>query len=89
MLARPADDIEASPLTWLDQLAMPLTLCWGAGDTDRVRRANAQAVARLAGSPRRVASAIWPTDHFGTHLALRDPDHPWYDLLDDMRKATE
>ncbi len=85
VLADPSQDAEASPLLLLDALAMPLLLTWGTRDTPRVQRANTAASAHLAGSD--LLSVCTPeADHFETHLGLRDSAHPWYGMLDQIRK---
>ncbi|MGX1309160.1 arylformamidase [Amorphus suaedae] len=88
VLASPDQDAEASPLLWLDRLAMPLLLTWGLRDSERVRRSNAEAAERLTalGLPHR--TRLEDTDHFGTHLALIDPAHGWYRDLARMREET-
>lgn len=85
-LADPADDRDASPLTWLDRLDMPLFLAWGDRDMPRVRSSNAEALERLAELGKPVHHEVYPTDHFETHLALLDPGHSWYAGLTALRK---
>ncbi|QPM90258.1 alpha/beta hydrolase [Pseudooceanicola algae] len=88
ILSDPRDDRAASPLSWVEGRKTAMFLSWGAQDTDRVCRANLAARDRLDASPLPGRSLTMEADHFGTHLALRDPSHPWYDILDDIRKAT-
>ena len=88
VLDRPGDDRVASPLNWLAQLQMPLALTWGERDTERVQRGNEAAARILETCAQPTWTQRYPQDHFGTHLMLRDPAHPWYDTLDAMRKGT-
>lgn len=88
VLADPAADREASPLTFIRGPRVPLFLAWGAGDSERVRRSNSEARAILEADGRDARFRIYPEDHFGTHLALRDPAHDWYAVLNEMRRTT-
>lgn len=87
VLTRPEDDREASPLSWLRKDSVPLFLTWGERDSERVRRSNAEAERILTGLGVTARYRIYPEDHFGTHLALRDPAHDWYAGLCAMRQA--
>ena len=87
VLAEPAQDAEASPLTHLAELAVPLLLMWGSRDTPRVRRANAAAVECLEGSAL-LRHLVPDADHFETHLGLRGGRHPWYAALAGIRRGT-
>lgn len=87
VLADPAQDAEASPLLALDRLAVPTHFCWGARDSDRVRNANGEARARLAGTPSRATFEGLDADHFGTQPTLIDPRHRWYTHLQSMRSS--
>lgn len=89
VLARPEDDGVASPLSWLADNDLPLFLSWGSADSDRVQRANRAARMVLEGAPTPARFLEMDQDHFGTHLALRDAQHPWYDIFDDMRRLTK
>ncbi len=82
VLARPEDDVAASPISWVSQASIPLVLAWGENDTERVRHSNELMARQL-----RDAGAACEThcyeglDHFATHLALADPSHPWFQTL--------
>ncbi|MFT8243035.1 alpha/beta hydrolase [Roseomonas sp. BN140053] len=79
ILTRPEDDAEASPVHWAAQASVPFFLAWGEHDTERVRRSNLLMAERLRAAGLPHGTACYPgLDHFGTHLALRDPSHPWY-----------
>jgi arylformamidase len=87
VLQSPEDDRDASPVNWLHQLTMPLAAAWGEQDTERVQRSNTAVQQALSGGAQPCRFTTFPEDHFGTHLMLRDPNHPWYDTFDDMRKG--
>ncbi|UFN49684.1 alpha/beta hydrolase fold domain-containing protein [Roseomonas sp. OT10] len=89
VLADPAEDAASSPLRLADRLRVPLHLSWGASDTPRVLRSNPAMAEALRGTPwLRGAEAGAGLDHFGTHLALRDPSHPWFGALRRMIEET-
>lgn len=76
------DDAPLSPLCWTAGNRIPMHLGWGAQDSDRVQRSNRRTAALLALQPGGVSTHEMPLlDHFGTHLALRDPQAPWYGAL--------
>jgi acetyl esterase/lipase len=85
VLARAEEDAEASPLHWAARARIPFHLAWGARDTDRVRRSNQHMAAELEQAGQLLsADCHEELDHFGTHLVLRDPGHPWYARLRSM-----
>lgn len=88
VLADPADDAAASPLSVIGNGRAPLFLAWGAADSERVRRSNGQAREILEAAGADARFRIYPEDHFGTHLALQDPGHDWYAVLNEMRRTT-
>ena len=85
VLERPSDDHDASPLTWLRAGTLPLFLSWGERDSARVRRSNLQARDMLQALPGKALFREYPEDHFGTHLALKDPRHDWYAAFNMLR----
>jgi len=87
VLARPEDDRDASPLNWLRAGTLPLFLSWGERDSERVRRSNIQARDILQSLPGLALFREYPEDHFGTHLALKDPHHDWYAAFNAFRKT--
>ncbi|WP_371158062.1 alpha/beta hydrolase [Jannaschia sp. 2305UL9-9] len=86
LLADPADDKDASPMNWLENLDMPLFLSWGDRDMPRVRSSNPEALAKLEAAGKPATHAVYPTDHFETHQQLIDPDHDWYASVTRLRK---
>lgn len=87
VLDAPADDWEASPLAWIDQIALPMHFTWGKRDSARVRASNDKARQLLQSRPEVASFAEDDTDHFGTHLALIDPAHRWYGVLKQLRES--
>lgn len=88
LLARDSDDLDASPLTHAATPMSPLHVVMGESDFDRIRRTTVEMVTRLDALGRPVTLDEWPAhDHFDTHLALRDPDHPWFTRLRDIFDA--
>jgi acetyl esterase/lipase len=86
VLHHPSQDRAASPLSWLDAAGVPTLLMWGGRDTERVRRSNEDAVARLAERRKPCLARCYPElDHFQTQLALGDPAHDWYRALRELR----
>lgn len=82
LLSDPQDDLAASPITHAANPLPPLHVVVGAEDFPRIRRTTAEMVARLQAAGRQVSTEDWSgNDHFDTHLALRDPAHPWFARL--------
>jgi acetyl esterase/lipase len=85
LLARPEDDLVASPVNHLDRGAPPFHIVYGERDYAWVRRTGREMVEAMRRRRYGVHVEEWVgADHFETHLALRDPRHPWYETL---RKA--
>ena len=85
VLQHPQDDVSSSPVSFAAVSKMPIVLAWGSADTERVLRSNELMAWLLdkAGAPFEVLR-FEGADHFQTHLALADPDHPWYAALKRM-----
>jgi arylformamidase len=82
ILAKAEDDVAASPVSLVDQADVPFSFAWGEHDTERVRRSNTLMDERMSAAGKAHESICYPgLDHFGTHLALADPAHPWYASL--------
>lgn len=82
VLSEPSDDAAMSPLCWTAGNRVPFVLSCGERDSERVLRSNRRMAALLGLQQARVALRVMPgEDHFQTHLALRDPQHPWYRRL--------
>ncbi|CAG2145758.1 alpha/beta hydrolase [Cupriavidus numazuensis] len=82
LLDRPESDAVMSPLTWSAGTTVPMVLSYGQHDSERVIRSNRSLYAMLAA--RQAAASCHEhagEDHFGTHTALADPNHPWYARL--------
>ncbi|MDF2114247.1 alpha/beta hydrolase [Roseiarcaceae bacterium H3SJ34-1] len=82
VLQHPQDDVSSSPVSFAALSEMPIVLGWGSADTERVLRSNELMAWLLekASAPFEVFR-FEGADHFQTHLALADPDHPWYAAL--------
>ncbi len=82
VLDDPLDDVVMSPIMWTRGNKVPMLLCYGEQDSERVRRSNLR-MARLLGLQQgRIERVVLPaTDHFQAHMQLADPASPWYALL--------
>lgn len=82
VLANPADDVAASPVTYAADLRMKLLLAWGEHDSQRVKASNAKMAAALSSMGISFDSMrLAGLDHFDTHLVLQNAGHPWYSVL--------
>ncbi len=75
-------DIEASPISFVNGNRTPFHVVWGANDFARITRTSERMVRALqeAGTP--VSSSVVPdAGHFDTHLQLADPGNLWYARL--------
>jgi arylformamidase len=82
LLARREDDEGASPIVHAARARVPFHVMYGERDMPRISEANERfaETMRKADKPltlHRMAGA----SHFDTHLALRDPQAPWYQAL--------
>lgn len=77
ILSRPGDDHAASPVNLASQAKVPFLLQWGEKDTPRIQKASPLMVARL-GDKLLEATCFPGYDHFDTHLALAEPDGPFF-----------
>lgn len=82
VLQTPQDDVSSSPVSFAAQSKIPIVLAWGSADTDRVLRSN-ELMAWLLEKAKAQFEVVRfeGADHFQTHLALADPQHPWYGAL--------
>ena len=89
LLADPAQDREASPVTYADRARMPFHIVWGEHDIAYVMRAGSQMVAKLeqVGAPV-TFTVLAAANHFDTHLSLTDPACPWYAQLREIFNPT-
>lgn len=89
VLADPDDDAVLSPLHWTCGNTVPFSLTVGERDSERVRHSNRRmaALLRLQPAPSELVVEAG-LDHFATHTALADGDHPWYVRLQRMVTAT-
>ncbi len=82
VLAHPAQDVDASPIRFIDNNRVPFHILWGENDFPRVSSSSHAMVDALAAQGVRVSSAIVPgAGHFDTHLQLADPGNAWYARL--------
>ena len=82
VLADRDDDARLSPIHWTRGNSVPFVLTCGALDSARVLRSNERMAALLRLQPAPCELHVEPgADHFATHLALADPEHPWYGRL--------
>jgi arylformamidase len=79
------DDGPMSPICWTAGNTVPMFLLHGSKDSVRVMRSNERIEALLKLQPGPVERLVEQgSDHFQTHMGLKDPDHPWYARLDAM-----
>jgi len=87
-----SQDATASPIAFTSGSHLPFHLIWGECDLDRVQDAGVRMVEALECAVAPVTHAVLPgASHFDTHLALRDPQHDWYNrfaALSAQRVAT-
>lgn len=89
VLADPDDDTVLSPLHWTRGNTVPFSLTVGEADSERVRRSNRRMAALLRLQPAPCELVVEAgLDHFATHTALADGDHPWYGRLQRLVDAT-
>jgi arylformamidase len=78
----PAQDGVFSPLCWSAGNRLPFDLSFGEHDSARVQRSNRRLLPLLqAQAGPATLTECAGLDHLQTHLALRDPAHPWYGRL--------
>jgi arylformamidase len=88
LLKEAADDHAASPINYLSGPIPPFHIVHGGNDFERIIRTSREMVAAVGRRNRPVSLEEWSgLDHFDTHLALRDPRHPWYAKLRDIFAA--
>ena len=79
------DDGPMSPICWTAGNTVPMFLLHGSKDSVRVMRSNERIEALLKLQPGPVERLVEQgSDHFQTHMGLKNPDHPWYARLDAM-----
>jgi acetyl esterase/lipase len=89
LLADRADDRVASPINYLSGRIPPFHIVYGERDFERIIRTSRDMAAAIRSRNRPILIEEWSgLDHFDTHLALRDPQHPWYDRLREVFAAT-
>lgn len=79
VLASSGDDSSASPINFVDGARVPFVIALADSDFPRVTRSSRAFCAALkaADCPYRLLE-LPASDHFTAHLALTDPQHPWY-----------
>jgi acetyl esterase/lipase len=89
LLAERSDDLVASPINHLSGRIPPFHIVYGEHDFERIVRTSRDMAAAIRSRHRPTSIQEWRgLDHFDTHLALRDPQHPWYARLRDVFAAT-
>ena len=89
VLAMPEHDAVMSPVCWTNGNRIPLLLSYGERDSARVLSSNRRLAALVSFQNCRQTFNVEPgLDHFQTHLALRDGDHPWYRRLSAIVQET-
>ncbi len=89
LLADRADDYAASPINYLSGSIPPFHIVHGERDFERIIRTSRDMAAAIQERHRPVCIEEWSgLDHFDTHLALRDPQHPWFARLRHVFAAT-
>jgi acetyl esterase/lipase len=82
LLARQEDDCAASPVNHLVGGAPPFHIVYGERDYSWVKRTSREMADAMQRRRYTAQAEEWAgADHFGTHLALKDPRHPWYERL--------
>lgn len=82
VLAEPSQDVQASPLCFVEKNTIPFHIIWGDNDFERVITSSKAMVAALQEQGCAVTHAIVPgAGHFDTHLALDAAGDPWYQRL--------
>jgi acetyl esterase/lipase len=85
LLAQPGDGRAASPIDHLGRGAPSFYIVYGEHDLAWIKQSSAEMAEAMRRRRQCVQIEAWAgADHFATHLALKDPQHPWYDTL---RKA--
>lgn len=75
-------DYEASPLNFVAGNRTPFHIEWGEHDLPRIVRSSGEFVAALEREGSTVTHCVHPgASHFDCHLALADPQAPWYARL--------
>jgi arylformamidase len=84
LLARREDDRAASPTNHLDRGAPPFQIVYGEKDYAWVVRTSQEMAEAMRRRRFSIRADEWAgADHFETHLALKDPHHPWYERLEE------
>ncbi len=82
LFTNPSQDFEASPINFVRGNETPFHIVWGERDFERVSSSGAAMVEALELEGSHVTHRIVPgASHFNTHLALSQPDDPWYAQL--------
>lgn len=90
LLHKSTDDALASPIQYIDRARIPFDVTIGDGDFARVERTSRAFHTAMAQEGRDCRlTVVAGHDHFGTHLALRDPEHPWFCELARLMEAGE
>ena len=89
LLADRADDHAASPINYLSDRIPPFHIVHGERDFERIIRTSRDMAAAIHARNQPICIEEWSgLDHFDTHLALRDPQHPWYARLHNVFATT-
>lgn len=89
VLSLPEHDAVMSPICWTGGNKIPMLLSYGAHDSARVLSSNRRLAALLAFQDCAQTFNVEPgLDHFQTHLALKDGNHPWYRRLSAIVQET-
>ncbi len=90
LLANRSDDHVASPINHLSDRMPSFHIVHGERDFERIIRTSQDMAAAIRARNRPVCIEEWSgLDHFDTHLALRDPLHPWYARLHHVFATTK
>ena len=82
LLAKREDDEDASPIVHAARACVPFHLLYGERDMPRIIDANERFAETLRKADKRLTmQRMAGASHFDTHLALRDPQAPWYQAL--------
>jgi acetyl esterase/lipase len=82
LLARPGDGRAASPVIHLERGGPSFHIVYGENDFRWIKQTSGEMAEAMRRHRQCVQLEAWAgADHFATHLALKDPQHPWYDTL--------
>lgn len=78
-LARPEDDVQASPVHHVHPHSAPIHMLLAEGDVERIKRSTLEMEEKLREVGTETSRQVLAGhDHYDTHLMLADPEHFWW-----------